>query len=242
MIDFGKIKENATIGVVDNATVQLNLIRDSAISAKSALDALAAANAISQQGYVETSGVSADTTMKTNVTPTLNGNSALSTGESSLARTYNNQQLLYWAEYQKDDYILSRIENQLKTQNVASLKFLQNGMPEYTLEKFAKGGISNVPAIFGEAGAEAAVPLPDGRSIPVTLNRTTAQNDSSVDLTETVNELKESNRQLQEQNRKLSAAIQVMQEGFKQMLNENKKQTESLDTIEKKTAINARRG
>lgn len=35
---------------------------------------------------------------------------------------------------------------------------------------FADGGISNKPAIFGEAGPEAAVPLPDGRSIPVTLN------------------------------------------------------------------------
>ncbi|MHB2265806.1 phage tail length tape measure family protein [Aliihoeflea sp. PC F10.4] len=34
---------------------------------------------------------------------------------------------------------------------------------------FAKGGISDRPAIFGEAGPEAAVPLPDGRSIPVSL-------------------------------------------------------------------------
>ncbi len=35
---------------------------------------------------------------------------------------------------------------------------------------FAKGGISDRPAIFGEAGPEAAVPLPDGRSIPVSLS------------------------------------------------------------------------
>lgn len=35
---------------------------------------------------------------------------------------------------------------------------------------FARGGISNRPAIFGEAGPEAAVPLPDGRSIPVKFN------------------------------------------------------------------------
>jgi len=34
---------------------------------------------------------------------------------------------------------------------------------------YAKGGISDQPAIFGEAGPEAAVPLPDGRSIPVDL-------------------------------------------------------------------------
>lgn len=35
---------------------------------------------------------------------------------------------------------------------------------------FAKGGVSNSPAIFGEAGPEAAVPLPDGRSIPVKMH------------------------------------------------------------------------
>lgn len=35
------------------------------------------------------------------------------------------------------------------------------------ITQFAKGGITNQPAIFGEAGPEAAVPLPDGRSIPV---------------------------------------------------------------------------
>lgn len=34
---------------------------------------------------------------------------------------------------------------------------------------FSKGGITDRPSIFGEAGPEAAVPLPDGRSIPVTL-------------------------------------------------------------------------
>ncbi|MDH7787646.1 tape measure domain-containing protein [Ochrobactrum sp. 19YEA23] len=35
------------------------------------------------------------------------------------------------------------------------------------LRLFAKGGVTNKPAIFGDAGPEAAVPLPDGRSIPV---------------------------------------------------------------------------
>lgn len=35
---------------------------------------------------------------------------------------------------------------------------------------FANGGVTNKAAIFGEAGPEAAVPLPDGRTIPVTLN------------------------------------------------------------------------
>ncbi|WP_454287080.1 tape measure protein [Rhizobium arsenicireducens] len=41
-----------------------------------------------------------------------------------------------------------------------------NGRP---LKQFAGGGISRTAAIFGEAGPEAAVPLPDGRRIPVDL-------------------------------------------------------------------------
>ena len=39
-----------------------------------------------------------------------------------------------------------------------------------TYTYYAKGGIANDPtgrSIFGEAGPEAAVPLPDGRTIPV---------------------------------------------------------------------------
>jgi TP901 family phage tail tape measure protein len=43
------------------------------------------------------------------------------------------------------------------------------------LGSFAKGGVSNGPAIFGEAGPEAAVPLPDGRTIPVTLSGGTGE-------------------------------------------------------------------
>jgi hypothetical protein len=42
----------------------------------------------------------------------------------------------------------------------------KNGKP---LKRFARGGVSKSAAIFGEAGTEAAVPLPDGRSIPVDL-------------------------------------------------------------------------
>lgn len=43
-----------------------------------------------------------------------------------------------------------------------------NGRPR-PLRQFARGGVSNTAAIFGEAGPEAAVPLPDGRRIPVDL-------------------------------------------------------------------------
>lgn len=43
-----------------------------------------------------------------------------------------------------------------------------NGKP-VPLPRYANGGISRSAAIFGEAGPEAAVPLPDGRRIPVDL-------------------------------------------------------------------------
>lgn len=43
-----------------------------------------------------------------------------------------------------------------------------NGRPQ-PLKTFARGGVSRTAAIFGEAGPEAAVPLPDGRNIPVKL-------------------------------------------------------------------------
>lgn len=36
------------------------------------------------------------------------------------------------------------------------------------MKRYARGGVAKEASIFGEAGTEAAVPLPDGRSIPVT--------------------------------------------------------------------------
>lgn len=51
--------------------------------------------------------------------------------------------------------------------------FAKGGIAAYgkprPLSQFAGGGVSNTAAIFGEAGPEAAVPLPDGRRIPVDL-------------------------------------------------------------------------
>lgn len=43
------------------------------------------------------------------------------------------------------------------------------GKGPVSLPRFARGGVSRSAAIFGEAGPEAAVPLPDGRRIPVDL-------------------------------------------------------------------------
>ena len=49
------------------------------------------------------------------------------------------------------------------------------------LEKFAKGGITSGPSLAGEAGPEAVVPLPDGRTIPVKMDNS--------DLIEAIREL-----------------------------------------------------
>jgi hypothetical protein len=58
-------------------------------------------------------------------------------------------------------------------QQVQSTQMRQNqesGLTETPgLGAYASGGITNKPSIFGDAGWEAAVPLPDGRTIPVTL-------------------------------------------------------------------------
>jgi hypothetical protein len=70
-----------------------------------------------------------------------------------------------------------------------------SGQPSSWMNAYAKGGIANTPSIFGEAGAEAAVPLPDGRSIPVTLYN--SANDSSVSSEETIAELKAQNNKLE---------------------------------------------
>ena len=52
--------------------------------------------------------------------------------------------------------------------------------PAAPVKKFALGGITRERAIFGEAGPEAAVPLPDGRTIPVTLKIKDTKDPQSV--------------------------------------------------------------
>ncbi|KQP04884.1 hypothetical protein ASF28_18835 [Methylobacterium sp. Leaf99] len=50
------------------------------------------------------------------------------------------------------------------------------------LPKYAGGGVTNQPSIFGEAGPEAAVPLPDGRRIPVTLSQPPANMNTKTEV------------------------------------------------------------
>jgi len=72
---------------------------------------------------------------------------------------------------------------------------------ETTYTYYAKGGIANRPSIFGEAGPEAAVPLPDGRTIPVTI--TQPADNYRLDMSELIAEV----RELRKENEELKRAI-----------------------------------
>ena len=60
-----------------------------------------------------------------------------------------------------------------------------NGRPQ-PMKTFAGGGVSRSASIFGEAGPEAAVPLPDGRRIPVDLRMPAASSGGGGALQVTV--------------------------------------------------------
>lgn len=81
-----------------------------------------------------------------------------------------------------------------------------NSMPKY-----ATGGIAYSASIFGEAGPEAAVPLPDGRSIPVNLRM--SDNYAPVDLSELIAEVKELRREVAELKGIGAAGVRVAQAG-----------------------------
>ena len=54
--------------------------------------------------------------------------------------------------------------------DAALAETVEHGIRRTTMADIARrSGVSRQTAIFGEAGPEAAVPLPDGRTIPVTL-------------------------------------------------------------------------
>lgn len=98
------------------------------------------------------------------------------------------------------------------------------------IPKFAEGGVARGPAIFGEAGPEAAVPLPDGRRIPVDLrlpaaSGATASTPLNVTVAPTINVTgatgsREDNQKLAEQiSKELDVTVRglFMQELANQM-------------------------
>jgi hypothetical protein len=88
------------------------------------------------------------------------------------------------------------------------------------LPQFAKGGIATGPSIFGEGSMfEAAVPLPDGRTIPVTLS---GGNDK-----ETAEELRIQNALLREILAIQQANVRVNHAGFTGLIDVNTRQERS---------------
>lgn len=85
----------------------------------------------------------------------------------------------------------------------APLAFAKGGILDslgsVPLRKYAAGGIARSPqlALYGEAGPEAYVPLPDGRSIPVTLNTGTAAQQGVPNVT--VNVINQTTQQVSSQ-------------------------------------------
>lgn len=74
--------------------------------------------------------------------------------------------------------------------------------------RYAGGGIATSASIFGEAGPEAAVPLPDGRTIPVTM-----------DTSSIVSELRALRAEQARQSRATTEELQAMREDNKRLKN-----------------------
>jgi tape measure domain-containing protein len=193
IVDFSNTANNTKFWLdaesVNGVIGSLNGISNAAISAKSSIDSLAA-----RQSIMDNMIAANDSSIKP----------SLGAGDWGGLSTIPN--------YIKDN---SFLESDAVNAGYSGDYSDTAAMREFLgLPKYAKGGIANTPSIFGEAGAEAAVPLPDGRTIPVTLSR-----DSANDNGETVAELREISRKQEIMINTLIAAAQ-----------ENRKQNQALVT------------
>jgi tape measure domain-containing protein len=171
--EFTAAAEFVPVMDVDTTTVieKIADVISSATTATAALSALSSARAADAEKAVADAAKVADAERLAAVNAKLSADAAKLTKEEKAAA--------FKAKLSYADYA--------ELLNKNGTKSLMNG--------YAKGGIANTPSIFGEAGAEAAVPLPDGRSIPVTLYN--SANDSSVSSEETIAELKAQNNKLE---------------------------------------------
>lgn len=109
------------------------------------------------------------------------------------------------------------------------------------LKRYADGGVSNVPAIFGEAGPEAAIPLKNG-SVPVQFINSN-QNDNSelvAELKQLIKKQDETIAELKLQNELIKAGIKVDQFGYKELIKQGESQAESLDNMDRRERLNER--
>lgn len=125
------------------------------------------------------------------------------------------------------------------------------------LKTFALGGIATTASIFGEAGPEAAVPLPDGRTIPVTFTglpdwlisppgqRQNSSAGGSDDgallkaLQDVQRELAELRKLAESQNKHAAASVAVQQAGYQQMIANLESQVAALGEQVRATRIKA---
>ena len=137
-----------------------------------------------------------------------------------------------------DDYM-----NQPTSELNAYYSFLSNWNELNPDMMFASGGaftngVVDRPTSFnmglmGEAGSEAIFPLHNIDGSLGVRAILPAANDSSNDNAETISELKESNRQL-------GAVITVLQGKLDQILQENRKQTDALDSMQSTARVNSK--
>lgn len=106
---------------------------------------------------------------------------------------------------------------------------------------YAGGGIARKPSIFGEAGPEAAVPLPDGRSIPVTikmLGNVVEDTETSLGKGRTMQDLADLYRKFIAATTGLSATLQLVQDLNDRMFGSFKSElTNFADTIQTAMAV-----
>lgn len=84
----------------------------------------------------------------------------------------------------------------------AMLVALTGGTVPSPMPTFANGGIATQPSIFGDAGPEAAVPLPNGREIPVELR-------GSGDSKAVVEELRKLRQEISEMDQPINFTMQM---------------------------------
>ncbi|MDA8114984.1 MAG: hypothetical protein M0Z43_09710 [Acidithiobacillus sp.] len=157
----GNAQQNSSLYELVGQTASLNSLLSSYLQAnQAAKDQAAAAAAAAQQAATST--------------PTNTATTGLTSSQQQLLDTYNN----HVAQYQQ--MLAMPQPNPFGVTAGTIADYLQSLRAEYTtdtaagitgLKAYANGGIAYEASIFAEAGPEAAVPLPDGRSIPVTLKR-----------------------------------------------------------------------
>ena len=214
IVDFSSIANNTKFGLdadsVANTVAGFKQITDSALAAKAAMNDLAMADAKEREQPDYTKGNSFLESDAVNA-----GYSGDYTDTAAMEAFLNPSVKFSKSEWIANVSRIAALQNSFTSQNAMNEWYSANPKDNpNNYDKYAMGGIAHTASIFGEAGAEAAVPLPDGRTIPVTLSR-----DSANDNGETVAELKEISRKQEIMINTLIAAAQ-----------ENRKQNETLVT------------